>query len=434
MDDFSREIVRLSRPLETSRDLKDLIKYLKNKKIVMLGEASHGTSEFYEWRKIISLELLRDHAFDFIAVEGDWPPCQKVNHYLNDGSTSNPFEVLTKFDRWPTWMWANREVAELISEVKAINVNLGRKIGFHGLDVYSLMDSIKEVIINLQKIDQNLASHARKLYSCFEPFNYDEKQYARSLFHLPEGCEEEVVQSLQGLLDHKLKDLNQEDLLFDAIQNARIIRNAEKYYRAMVSIDDNSWNIRDTHMMDTLHMLMTHYGPHAKGIVWEHNTHIGDYRGTDMVLQGQVNLGGLAREKYGQEEVGLVGFGTYSGTVIASNAWDGPIKTFPVPQARAQSLEAIMHDLTSSIGSPDFYLILDEKKKKIDPLLEFKGHRAIGVVYHPDIDRRGSYVPTALSKRYDAFIYLDESHALTPFTVGFDARKMPESYPYGERI
>jgi erythromycin esterase len=433
MEEYSREILARSYPLKDSGDLKELINLLKDKKIVMLGEASHGTAEFYEWRKIISLELLRHYDFDFIAVEGDWPPCQKVNDYLHNNKIQNPFEVLMSFNRWPTWMWANREVAELISEIKSLNMNLNKSIGFYGLDVYSLMESIDEVIKSVTKIDQNLAQEVQKRYACFEPFRHDEKEYARSLFNMPEGCEEMVIENLKILLNYKLSDPSLSPYLFDAIQNARIIKNAESYYRAMVSIDDVSWNVRDRHMMDTFSILLDHYGPRSKGIVWEHNSHIGDYRGTDMVLQGQVNIGGLARERYGEKNVALVGFGTYNGTVIASSSWDGPVKILPVPSARSQSVESIMHDLTSEIASRDFYVLLNGPKKN-DPLLEFKGHRAIGVVYHPDFDRRGHYVPTSIVKRYDAFIYLDETHALTPFPVGFDPRKLPESYPFGSRI
>lgn len=433
MDTYSSELLKRARALNGTADLTELIEFLSEKKIVMLGEATHGTSEYYEWRSKISMELIQKHGFQFIAVEGDWPPCQRVNDYLTGKTQKNAVEALLAFDRWPTWMWANREVAEFISELKSYNDHSKRPVSFHGLDVYSLIDSIDETIKLLLKIDPSLATKAKSMYSCLEPYRNDEKEYARSLFQVPEGCEEEVVSLLEELLHYRLKDPEKYPYLFDAIQNATIIKNAERYYRSMVSLDDTSWNIRDRHMMDTLTALLNHHGEDSKCIVWAHNTHIGDYRGTDMVLHGQVNLGGLARESYGSDQVALVGFGSHSGTVIASHAWDGPVQVLPVSPARAQSIECIMHELIDEIGSSDFYFFVNETKNNI-PLLEFKPHRAIGVVYHPASDRRGNYVPTSLGIRYDVFIYLDETHAITPFAVGFDPRKLPESYPFGSRI
>lgn len=427
MSSYSEGIHNLARPLRSFEDLRPLIENLKDKKLVMLGESSHGTSEYYQWRKQISLELIQNHGFSFIAVEGDWPPCQKACRFI-ESAGGNALDVLMAFDRWPTWMWANTEVAELLNELK----NVGKSTGFHGLDVYSLVDSIDETVKCLHKVNPALANKAFELYSCFDPFRHDEKEYARSLIQFPEGCREEVVIALQEILKIKLKDASQEGHLFDALQNAKIVHNAEKYYRAMVSFSDNSWNVRDHHMMETLLMLFEHYGKDAKGIVWEHNTHIGDYRATDMELHGQINIGGLARDAFGNESVSLVGFGTYSGTVVASHAWDGPIQTLSVPDARADSVEGFCHEAIPDVGNPDFYMMFDRGKDSLS-LGEFKGHRAIGVVYHPELERRGNYVPTALSRRYDAFIYLDETHALTPLQVGFDPRKFPESYPFGSR-
>ena len=433
MNEYSAAIFNHSRPLRDTNDLSPLIDAIKDRRIVMLGESSHGTSEFYDWRKRISLELIRNHGFDFIAVEGDWPPCERVNRFLTGDDDEDVLQILKTFDRWPTWMWANLEFAEFLVELKKINLERRKPVAFYGLDVYSLMDSIDEVYNCLQAIDPKFAHEIKSKYSCFTPFKNDEKDYARSLFLMPEGCGEEVASALEMIHNYNLKDPLKKNDLFSAQQNARIIRNAEVYYRSMVSIDDNSWNVRDRHMLETLETLFDHHGDHSKVIIWEHNTHIGDYRGTDMVLQGQVNLGGLARERFGEKNVFLVGFGSFSGTVIASHAWDGPIQTLPVPEARQQSIEAILHELIDSVGTPDFYFFLDVNDNA-SPLVEFKGHRAIGVVYHPDFDRRGNYVPTSLSKRYDAFIFLDETHALTPLTVGFDPRKLPESYPYGSRL
>ena len=433
MNAFSEEVAKYSHTLTDLSDLDELIDVIKDKKIVMLGESSHGTSEFYNWRKVISLELLQKHHFDFIAVEGDWPPCQKLNQFIHARDEHSPSEVLKVFDRWPTWLWANMEMEDFLFELKLLNNELDKKIGFHGLDVYSFMDSIHEFKNLASQIDMSILEKSKNLFSCFEKHNFDEKEYARSLFLSPEGCEKEVDECLENILNYKLLDNSKKDLLFDAIQNAHIIKNAESYYRAMISIDDNSWNIRDRHMLDTMAMLLDYYGKSSKGIIWAHNTHIGDYRGTDMALRGQVNLGGLAKEQYGDENVSLIGFGTYSGSVVASHAWDGPVQILPIPEARQQSLEFIMHNLTSKIGSKNFFVLLDRVPDN-SSLLEFKGHRAIGVVYHPESDRRGNYVPTSLAKRYDAFIFIDETHALSPFKVSHDHKKFPESFPFGSRI
>lgn len=431
MNSYENELRLRSKPLVYFSDVKPLIDSIKDKKVVMLGESSHGTSEFYQWRKEISLELITRHGFNFIAVEGDWPPCYQVNHFLNNPQGKSSHQVLKAFDRWPTWMWANTDVAELINELMKWNKNREEKAGFYGLDVYSLVDSIDETIRSLKEIDPHLAQKASRTYSCFDPYRKDEKEYARSLFRFPEGCREEVVKTLQELLSLKLQRRMDSDL-FNAIQNARIVKNAESYYRAMVSFDDDSWNVRDRHMMETLDTLFEYYGQDAKAIVWEHNTHIGDYRATDMVLHGQINIGGLAREKYGQENVSLVGFGTYTGTVIASHAWDGPALTLPVPEAKIESLEDHCHNLSQKMGS-DFFLLFDDAPSE-SVLNRSIGHRAIGVVYHPEYERRGNYVPTILPKRYDAFVFIDKTHALVPFQVGFDPRKFPESYPHGTRL
>jgi erythromycin esterase len=428
--DYRQEIKKRAIPLSNLNDLDPLIERLKGKKIVMLGESSHGTHEFYEWRKRISLELIKNHGFDFIAVEGDWPPCQKLNQFLESDDSYEVEEVLKSFNRWPTWMWRNSEVADLMRELKKLRKEK-RNIGFHGLDVYSLYESMDEVIKTLSKIDPELARSASKLYSCFDPYRHDEKEYARSLFHLPEGCQNEVIEVLRKSLSLRMNEAQNTSNIFDAIQNARVVKNAEKYYRTMISMNDSSWNVRDKHMMETLSNLMESYGT-SKGIVWAHNTHIGDYRATDMVLQGDVNIGGLAREELGEENVSLVGFGTYSGSVIASHAWDGPIEVMDVPQAREGSVEAIFHEMISETNSPDYYLQFDNAE--ISGSQNYLGHRAIGVVYQPQYERRGNYVPTSLQHRYNAFIFLDQTHALSPLGEDFDQSKFPESYPFGSRI
>jgi erythromycin esterase-like protein len=329
-------------------------------------------------------------------------------------------------------MWANSDVLELIQWMKSFNhKKKGQgQIGFHGLDVYSLFESMEEALVQLERISPALAAKIRLNYECLEQFQGDEKAYIRSLAKTIEGCEAEVVHSLQQLLEIRMQDKEDRETLFNATQNARIVKSAEKYYRAMIHADDNSWNIRDHHMMETLDLLLDHYGEQSKAIVWEHNTHIGDYRATDMVKFGHVNLGGLAREKYGETQVKLVGFGTYEGTVIASHAWAGPIETLEVPPAKSGSYEQVMHSCVPLIGSEDYYMLLDLKSRET-ALAKKMGHRAIGVVYDPQHEHWGNYVPTSLAERYDAFIFLDQTEALIPLATQVRKDEIPETYPGG---
>lgn len=432
-EQFSTEIIKKANPLRASGDLERLINSIKDKKIVMLGECSHGTREFYEWRSAISQELILHHGYHFIAVEGDWPPCQEVSKFIKNQTSSGAEETLSHFSRWPTWMWANEEVVKLITWLKKNNIAQKNTIGFHGLDVYSLYESMDKVVEELTKIDRSFGLQAAAYYSCFDSYRHDEIAYARSLLKLPEGCKKQVLKVLNDTLNYQLKKTELSENLFDATQNARIVSNAENYYRAMTLGEEDSWNVRDRHMMETLKMLLEHYGPNSKAIVWEHNTHIGDYRATDMQKLGQVNIGGLAREEYGADNIALIGFTTYSGTVTASSAWDGPIKTMTIPNAQERSVEAEMHQVAEETGIPNYYVLFNDDEIK-SACAETRGHRAIGVVYHPPSEQRGNYVPTSLSKRYDAMIYFDETEALRPLDIKVDKEKVPETYPYGTHI
>jgi erythromycin esterase len=423
---LSREIVKRSVPFADLKDFNSLLEICKDKKIVMLGESSHGTREFYEWRSLITSELLRKHGFKFIAVEGDWSPCQSINNFVRRKSFLSSKETLTHFNRWPTWMWANEEMVKFMDWLKEWNLDSPDMFGFHGLDVYSLYQSIDSVIKILEKEDSQMASRINHYFSCFEPYLHDEKAYARSLFEFPEGCEEEVSKALAELMSHKMGD---EELAFDLKQNALIIQNAENYYRSVVFKGrKSSWNKRDKHMLETLQRLLEYYGEDSKVIVWAHNSHVGDYRATDMQARGQVNLGGLAREKFGKENVSLVGFTTYSGEVIASRSWGGPIEVKRVPKAKEGSLEDVMHSSIPFVGHPDFYLIFNQLEAG-SPLLDYRAHRAIGVVYDPINEKRRNYVPTSVSERYDALVFLDNTHALSPLGLDFDKKKFPQTYP-----
>src|SRR5215216_1036731 len=332
--------------LNTSKDLDALIKDIGDCSVVMLGEASHGTHEFYTWRSAISKRLILEKGFNFIAVEGDWPDCYRINRYVKGYKDAGDGikDVLLNFDRWPTWMWANWEVAALAEWLKEYNKNLpgDKKIGFYGLDVYSLWDSMREMVNYLEKEDPQTAQTVKKAIQCFEPYEDREHLYARSAL-TEYSCRDKVLALLKEVrLKARFLDGDRE-AGFNTEQNALIAVNAEKYYRAMMGFDNESWNVRDTHMMETLDRLLKFHGKTSRAIVWEHNTHIGDARATDMKRAGMVNIGQLAREQYGVNKVYLVGFGTYIGTVIAADAWGAPMQELEVPEAREGSIEHQLH-------------------------------------------------------------------------------------------
>ena len=424
--------------LSVDNDLKSLIDNVKDKKIVLLGSAGHGTKEFYEWRSAISKELILHHGFNFISIEGDWSACQKVNQYIQNKVENNMVvsarEILSVFDRWPTWMWANDEFAELVSWLKLNNINKKKLTGLHGLDVYSLYDSIDEVINLLKTIDFEFSNKIKSYYSCFDLFRKNEKAYARSLFKKPLGCKKEVQQALDEVLRYGIeKKYNGIEVFFDVILNARIVCASERYYRSMMLGTEDSWNVRDNHMMETIKLLLNKYGEGSKGIVWAHNNHVGDYRATDMLKNKQVSLGGLARQYLGKENVALIGFSTNTGTITASSSWGGPIQVLTVPKAIDRSIEAEFHNAIPRIGSSDFYVLLNDipESSSLDEIL---GHRSIGVVYQPLNEHRDNYPPTVLQKCYDAFFYLDKTQALNPQKIKVDIEKIPETYPHGTHV
>ena len=415
-------------------DLDPLIDRIGDARYVLLGEASHGTSEFYTWRATLSRRLIEERGFSFVAVEGDWPDCYRVNRYVKayPDSGRSAEEVLHAFERWPTWMWANREVAEFAEWLRRFNDRResSRRVGFHGLDVYSFWDSMNAVVHYLESIDPELARAARTAYRCFEPYGEDAQEYARATAIVPTSCEREAV-SVLAALRAKATEYRDDghDAYFNAEQNALVARNAELYYRTMVRGGPMSWNVRDNHMVETLERTMTHYGPNAKAIVWEHNTHIGDARFTDMARAGMYNVGQLVRQDHEDEGVVLVGFGTHHGTVIAGEEWGAPMRRMRVPDAREDSFEDALHE--SGLG--DMLLLFDGTDDGgISALADPIGHRAIGVVYDPRHEAWGNYVPTIVPRRYDAFIHIDE-------TSGVDALHMPvlvdgeppETYPSG---
>jgi erythromycin esterase-like protein len=415
-------------------DLDPLMDAIGDARYVLLGEASHGTSEFYTWRTALSRRLITEKQFSFVGVEGDWPDCYEVNRYIKGfpDSGDSAAEILHAFDRWPTWMWANREVIELVEWLHDQNRHLPeeQKAGFYGLDVYSLYESMNAVVSYLEGVDPEMATTARSAYTCFEPFHEDVQAYARATAIVPTSCEDEAVSVLRALRARapEYRDDGRE-AYFNAEQNALVARGAEMYYRTMVRGGPMSWNVRDHHMVDTLDRLMQHYGDHARGIVWAHNTHVGDARFTDMSGAGMVNVGQLVRQSHERDGVFIVGLATHHGSVIAGDEWGAPMRRMTVPPARSGSIEDVIH---RALGGRDSLFIFGDPDEPIEPFEEPLGNRAIGVVYDPAAERYGNYVPSIVGRRYDALLYIDETRALDPLHMPVHvADDAPETYPSG---
>ncbi|CAN5142041.1 hypothetical protein BH24ACT19_BH24ACT19_21710 [soil metagenome] len=306
--ELAERIRETSHPLRSSEDRDPLMDRIGDARCVLLGEASHGTHEYYEWRARISERLIQEKDFSFIAVEGDWPDCYEVNRYIKGypDSGTNAREVLRAFDRWPTWMWANEEVADLTERLRRHNdgLPLDEKVGFFGLDVYSLRESLEEIVRFLRRVDPDAVPAAWRSYTCFEPYADDPQEYAWATAFGPTSCQEEVLAMLSEIRERAPEHEDDPEAHFDADQNSLVVKNAESYYRAMLRGSAESWNVRDRHMAETLERLMCHHGPDAKAIVWEHNTHIADARSTNMVDACMVNVGQLAREHWGGRERG----------------------------------------------------------------------------------------------------------------------------------
>jgi erythromycin esterase-like protein len=433
-DVLAERLGRAAHPVASVEDLDPLIEAVGEARFVLLGEASHGTSEFYTWRAAITKRLIREKGFSFVGVEGDWPDCYRVNRFAKgypDSGTSAE-EVLRAFDRWPTWMWANREVAEFVEWLREYDAGLPseQQVGFYGLDVYSLWDSMAAVVRYLERVDPEAARAARRAYSCFDPYHEDEQAYARATALVPTSCEDEAVAMLRTLRSQAARFKEDgRDAYFDAEQNAIVALNAELYYRTMVRGGPTSWNVRDHHMVQTLDRLVAHHGPRSKAIVWEHNTHVGDARFTNMARAGMVNVGQLVREAHESEGVLIGGFGTYRGSVVAGAEWGAPMERMRVPEARQQSVEDILH--RAEVGD-SLFLFDGSDDGGIRGFDEPVNHRAIGVVYDPDAERWGNYVPSIVPRRYDAFVFIDESRALDAMHMPVRVPdEVPETFPSG---
>jgi erythromycin esterase-like protein len=419
----------LARPLRSDADLDDLIRRAADVRLVLIGEATHGTQEFYAWRDRLTRRLVAEAGFGFVAVEGDWPDCRRVHRFVvgDPSSPTDAGEVLRQYDRWPTWMWANTAVRDAVAWLREHNADLPveQRVGFHGLDVYSLQRSMRAVLDWVGEHEPDLAAAARAAYACFEPFGPDPFDYARAIRWVPETCEEPVVEVLRELCARSPEGEDR----FAVEQNAAVVADAERYYRTAVRGGPDSWNVRDVHMADTLDRLLAHHGPHAKGVVWAHNTHIGDARATDMAEHGMTNLGQLARERHGDEGVLLVGQAGHRGAVVAAEAWGGPAQVLDVPAARASSAEDLLHE---ALGDGPAVLSFPASYEQGRWLRTALDHRAVGVVYRPERERWGNYVPSTLGDRYDALLWFGDTAAVEPLRSEPRDDPEPETRPSGQ--
>jgi protein-L-isoaspartate(D-aspartate) O-methyltransferase len=409
--------------------LDGLLERIGDARVVLLGEASHGTSEFYRMRSRITQALIERKGFDIVAAEADWPDAARIDHYVRDRDV--PMQEWTAFARFPTWMWRNEEFVEFVEWMRLHNLELehDRRVRFAGLDLYSLYNSIAEVLRFLDDRDPVAARAARERYGCLTPWQSDPAAYGRATLKGEyRSCEHEVARMLEELLQKRLGLMRGDDEgFFDAVQNAKLIADAELYYRIMYYGSHESWNLRDQHMFDTLEMLLRFKGPKSKAVIWEHNSHVGDARATAMSARGELNVGELCRKRFGDASYSI-GFGTDHGTVAAASYWDGPMEVKAVVPAHADSYEAVFHQ----VKSPGLMLGL---RDSLDPelhrrLMEARLERAIGVIYRPETELASHYFQAVLPRQFDEYIWFDDTRAVTPL----DVRKLegvPDTYPFG---
>ena len=412
-------------------NLDNLLERVGDSRLVLLGEASHGTAEFYEMRARITQELIEKKGFNIIAVEADWPDAAHIDHYIH-GSSPDPLLESKPFSRFPTWMWANHSILEFIHWLKAHNEKIDspeKKTGFYGLDLYSMYSSMEAVLNYLEKVDPETAEVARLRYGCLMPWASDPAMYAQvTITRQYRECEEEVLDTLRNLLKKRM-DYSSADgeRFFNAEQNARLVANAERYYRTMYYAENNSWNQRDQHMFETLQSVLKFRGPTSKAVIWEHNSHIGDARATQMSARGEFNIGQLVRQEY-DDDTYLIGFGTDHGTVAAASEWGGPMEVKQVQPSHIDSYERVCHE----VHSDNFLLPLRNPAKVItrEKLLAERLERAIGVIYKPETELQSHYFYASLPRQFDEYIWFDETRAVEPLTRE-TIKGMPDTFPFG---
>ena len=425
----------------TTADFDPVLDLIGDARFVLIGEASHGTHEFYRVRAQISKQLISERKFDAVAVEADWPDAYRINRFVRGASRDiDAVDALSDFERFPTWMWRNADVLDFVGWLRQHNDEITRdddKCGFYGLDLYSLNASIEAVLGYLDKVDPQGAKRARHHYSCFEQFGKRIETYGYAAgLGLTATCEAAVMKELIALRRKAMDYLHRDghlaaDAYFCAEQNARVVRNAEEYYRHMFNREVSSWNLRDSHMMESLLALTNHLEKKERRprvIVWAHNSHLGDARATEMGERGELNLGQLVRERFGGEAVSI-GFTTYDGTVTAASDWDAPAERKTVRSAHPDSYEAVFHELEI----PNFFLNLRATSDVPTQLCEPRLERAIGVVYRPDTELISHYFHARLADQFDCVLHYDRTRAVEPLERLSESRlgEVEETFPTG---
>ena len=412
-------------------NLDNLLERIGDSQLVLLGEASHGTAEFYEMRARITRELVERKGFNIIAVEADWPDAACIDRYIHD-SSSDPLLESKPFSRFPTWMWANQSVLDFTHWLKAHNEKISspeEQAGFYGLDLYSMFSSMEVVLNYLEEVDPETAEVARLRYGCMMPWANDPAMYAQvTITRQYRECEKDVLDTLQNLMKKRVDYCRADgERFFNAEQNARLVANAERYYRTMYYAENNSWNQRDQHMFETLQSVLKFRGPTSKAVIWEHNSHIGDARATQMSARGEFNIGQLARQEYGDNAY-LIGFGTDHGTVAAASEWGGPMEVKQVQPSHIDSYERICHETMTD----NFLLPLRKPLQEItrNKLLSERLERAIGVIYRPETELQSHYFYASLPRQFDEYIWFDETRAVEPLTRE-TIKGMPDTFPFG---
>jgi len=410
-------------------DLDGLMARIGSSRLVLLGEATHGTAEFYDMRARITRELIEKKEFQFVAVEADWPDAAQVDHFVRETRTE-PTEEPT-FKRFPTWMWANRQVLEFVQWLRSHNRQAGsedKAAGFYGLDLYSLYSSINAIIGYLEQVDTETADIARRHYGCLRPWERDPITYGRvALTTKHKTCEQDVVSMLHRLMQKRLEySIHDGRKFLDAISNARLVKDAERYYRSMYEGSVKSWNLRDQHMFDTLEHLLDFHGPDSKAVVWAHNSHLGNAEATEMGTRGEINVGSLCRERFGDSAY-LIGFGTHQGTVAAASDWGAPMEIKNIVPSVPGSIERLCHDT----GVSAFFLPLRHGSKDlIKQLRQPRLDRAIGVIYRPETELASHYFKASLSQQFDEYIWVDETRAVDALASEVEPG-IPETFPFG---
>jgi len=440
MQNASDTLLQIAHPISgAAADYDPLLRLVGDAHVVLLGEASHGTHEFYRERAEITKRLIQELGFNAVAVEGDWPDAYRVNRFVRGESGDQTAEAaLGDFKRFPQWMWRNADVLDFVGWLRESNDALpanAQKVGCYGLDLYSLHASIDAVVRYLDRVDPEAAARARRRYACFDHFAGTEEYGIAAGLGISASCQREVVEQLVDFRRHAAAYATRDgsiprDEWFYASENARLVLNAEAYYRAMFSGRTDTWNLRDSHMAETLQALQRHLtvaGRAAKIVVWAHNSHVGDARATDMGQSGQWNIGQLARQSYGDDAV-LFGFTTYGGTVTAASNWDAPAERKIVRPALPNSYEALFYD----VDCPGFFLTLRDKAA-IAVLDEPRLERAIGVIYLPESERQSHYFYARLAHQFDAIVHFDQTRAVEPLekSAVWIREEIPETYPTG---